>query len=131
MFGNFQKSALRIELEAPANIIGESILCPEKFRQWLAPQQFEPGLPEQLNTGFSFQSHLGGLSITHHVDVATEESLRFLLSGAVDGYQEWLWGEGWVQSRLEGVSLLPLNLGQTLTLLRLRSFVQLQALQEG
>lgn len=32
-------------------------------------------------------------------------------------------GEGWVQSRLEGISILPLNLGQTLNLIRLRDFL--------
>jgi len=44
-----------------------------------------------------------------------------LLSQGIDGFHEWYWGEGWVQSRLEGVSILP-NLGQTLNLLRLRQF---------
>ena len=51
---------------------------------------------------------------------------RLLLSQGIDGYHEWYWGEGWVQSRLEGVSLLPLNLGQTLNLLRLRTFLREQ-----
>ncbi|MEG5215625.1 hypothetical protein QUB48_07680 [Microcoleus sp. ARI1-A5] len=38
-------------------------------------------------------------------------------------FHQWYWGDGWVQSRLEGVSLLPLNLGQTASLLRLREFL--------
>jgi hypothetical protein len=46
------------------------------------------------------------------------------LSQSIDGYHEWYWGDGWVQSRLEGISLLPLNLGQTLSLLRLREFLK-------
>jgi len=37
-----------------------------------------------------------------------------LLSQGIDGFHEWYWGEGWVQSRLEGVSILPLNLGRSI-----------------
>jgi hypothetical protein len=55
--------------------------------------------------------------------MVNENGLRMLLSQGIDGYHEWYWGEGWVQSRLEGVSLLPLSLGQTLSLWRLRFFV--------
>ena len=49
--------------------------------------------------------------------------LRMILKQGIDGYHEWLWGDGWVQSRLEGISLLPLNLGQTFSLLKLRLFL--------
>jgi hypothetical protein len=48
------------------------------------------------------------------------------LSQGIDGYHEWYWGDGWLQSRLEGISLLPLNLGQTLSLLKLRLFLSNQ-----
>jgi hypothetical protein len=48
---------------------------------------------------------------------------RLLLHQGIDGFHEWHWGDGWVQSCLEGVSLLPLNLGQTLTLVRLKQFL--------
>ena len=58
--------------------------------------------------------------MTHEVQSVTDHSLRLILSGAVDGYHEWQWGDGWVQGRLEGVSVLPLKLSQTLTLGRLR-----------
>jgi hypothetical protein len=58
-------------------------------------------------------------------------SLRFILSQGIDGHHEWYWGENWVQPRLEGVTFLPLNLGQTLTLLSLKNFVSCQSPQHG
>ena len=124
MFGNFQKSCLRIELEASAKTIGESLLRPENFRQWLFPQQFEEKLPEELTSGTIFTAKTGFITVEHHVDVVSSECLRLLLSQGIDGYHEWHWGEGWVQSRLEGISLLPLSLGQTFALLQLRNFVE-------
>lgn len=123
MLGTFQQSQLRIEVEAPVSAIGDSLLRPSQLRQWLAPQQLPSGLPEQLHEGLTFTSRLGPLSIQHQVDVAQEDCLRLLLSQGIDGYHEWYWGNGWVQSRLEGVSLLPLQLSQTLSLLRLRQFL--------
>ncbi|MGB5971491.1 MAG: hypothetical protein WBG70_24515, partial [Spirulinaceae cyanobacterium] len=57
------------------------------------------------------------------VEIASPNCLRLLLSKGIDGYHEWYWGEGWVQSRLEGISYLPLNLGQTLSLVKLRQFL--------
>jgi hypothetical protein len=49
-----------------------------------------------------------------------------LLSRGIDGFHEWYWGEGWVQSRLEGISVIPLNLGQTINLMRLKEFLSHQ-----
>ncbi|MBE9127596.1 MULTISPECIES: hypothetical protein [unclassified Coleofasciculus] len=123
MLGTFQKSHLRIEVEASGNAIADSLLQSDKLRQWLLPQGFSAGLPEQLHPGLTFTTWLGPVAIQHQVDVAQSNGLRLLLSQGIDGYHEWCWGEGWVQSRLEGVSLLPLNLGQSLTLLRLREFI--------
>ncbi len=123
MFGNFQKSCLRIELEASAKTIGESLLRSENFRQWLFPQQFEEKLPDELTLGTTFTTKTGLIPIEHHVDVVTSKCMRLLLSQGIDGYHDWYWGEGWVQSRLEGISLLPLSLGNTLALLQLRNFV--------
>lgn len=123
MFGNFQKSCLRIELEASAKAIGESLLRPENFRQWLFPQQFEE-LPDELTSGTAFTAKTGFIAIEHHVDVVTPECVRLLLSQGIDGYHEWYWGDGWVQSKLEGISLLPLSLGNTVALLQLRNFVE-------
>ncbi len=123
MLGTFQQSHLRIEVEAPQPIIRDSLLRSEQLRQWLWHQRFQAGLPEQLHQGLTFTTWTGPVAIHHQVEVAKSNCLRLLLSQGIDGYHEWYWGEGWVQSRLEGVSLLPLNLGQTLNLLQLRQFL--------
>ena len=126
MLGNFQKSHLRIELAASAQIIGESIINSEHLKQWLWLPRFEANLPEKLHSGLKFTSWAGFVPIDNQVEIANDNCLRLLLSQGIDGYQEWCWGDGWVQSKLEGVSLLPLNLGQTLSLMRLRQFVSQQ-----
>ncbi|MGQ4649139.1 hypothetical protein [Lyngbya aestuarii] len=123
MLGTFQQSQLRIEIEATQIAIRDSLLQSGKLRHWLWPQRLPAGLPEQLHQGLTFVSWTGPVAIQHQVEVAQPNCLRMLLSQGIDGYHEWYWGEGWVQSRLEGVSLLPLNLGQTLSLLRLRQFI--------
>ena len=123
MLGIFQQSQLRIEVEASATAIQDSLLRPVQLQQWLWPQRLTVGMPEQLHQGITFTSWSGPVAIYHQVDVATPNCLRLLLSQGIDGFHEWYWGEGWVQSRLEGVSMLPLNLGQTLNLLRLRQFL--------
>jgi len=123
MLGTFQQSQLRIEIEATQVAIRDSLLQSENLRHWLWPQRLSAGLPEQLHQGLTFVSWTGPVAIQHQVEVAQSNCLRMLLSQGVDGYHEWYWGEGWVQSRLEGVSLLPLNLSQTMSLLRLRQFI--------
>lgn len=120
MLGTFQQSHLRIEVEASEQQIGDSLLCVDQFRRWLAPQTFSAGLPDRLQPGTVFTSWIGPMAIRHQVDWVDSNGLRLLMSQGIDGVHEWHWGEGWVQSNLEGVSLLPLNLGQTLSLLRLR-----------
>lgn len=126
MLGSFQQSQLRIEVEASQKAIADSLLCPRQLQQWLLPLRLSSGMPEQLESGLTFTSSMGSVAVQHQVQVATPNCLRFLLSGSVDGFHEWYWGEGWVQSRLEGISLLPLNLSQTLGLLRLRQFLATQ-----
>lgn len=123
MLGTFQHSHLRIEVDASESQIGESLLRPAQFQQWLAPQTFSPGLPEQLRKGTVFTSWLGPIAIRHQVEQVDAHGLRFLMSQGIDGFHEWHWGDGWVQSSLEGISLLPLNLGQTFSLWRLRQFL--------
>jgi hypothetical protein len=123
MLGTFQQSNLRIEIEASEQQIRDSLLCPVQFRQWLYPQSFSAGLPEQLYPNLIFTSWIGPVAIQHHVEVAEPNELQMLMSQGIDGFHQWYWGEGWVQSCLEGFSLLPLNLGQTLSLLRLRQFL--------
>jgi hypothetical protein len=123
MLGTFQQSHLRIELAVSETALRDSLLRPARLEQWLAPQRLSNGLPEQLQPGVKFTSRLGPIAIQHTVDRVEPNFLRLLLSGGIDGFHEWYWGEGWVQSRLEGISLLPLNLGQTLSLLRLRQYL--------
>lgn len=126
MLGNFQQSNLRIEIDASAQHIADSLLQPAQFKQWLFPQTFSSGLPDRLYSGLVFSSWIGPISIQHQVDRVDVNGVQFLLSGGIDGYHQWHWGDGWVQSCLEGVSLLPLNLGQTLSLLRLKQFLAMQ-----
>lgn len=123
MFGSFQQSELRIELTASEHDIRDSLVRPVKFQQWLWPQQFSAGLPDQLVQGLTFTTWLGPVAIQHRVDWVDSHGIRLLLHQGIDGFHEWYWGDGWVQSSLAGVSLLPLNLGQTLSLIRLRQFL--------
>ncbi len=126
MFGTYQHSELRIEVAASAVDISSSITQLEQLKRWLWPQQIKGAdvaagtLSTGLSAGQIFKSGLGPVSTTHQVELISPTGIRFLLSGSVDGFHEWQWGDGWVQSRLEGVSLLPLNLGQTLSLVRLK-----------
>jgi hypothetical protein len=126
MLGTFQQSNLRIEIEASEQEIRDSLLCPAQFRQWLFPQTFSEGLPDRLHEGLVFTSWLGPIAVQHQVEKVEANGCRLIMSKGIDGFHEWYWGDGWVQSCLEGVSLMPLNLGQTLSLLRLRQFLTAQ-----
>ena len=126
MFGTFQQSTLRVEVDAPAEVIRDSLLQPRQFKQWLWPQTFSVGLPNVLEIGTPFTSYLGPLKVQHQVADLTPNSIHLLLWEGVDGFHEWCWGDGWVQSRLEGISVLPINLGQSLNLLRLQRFLAQQ-----
>jgi hypothetical protein len=126
MLGIFQQSKLRIEVEAAEAAIADSLSHPAQLQQWLLGR-FDTELPQQIYPGLIFTSWVGPVAIQHQVEVAQPNCLRLLLSGGIDGFHEWYWGEGWVQSRLEGVSLLPLSLGQTLSLLRLKEFLAAKA----
>jgi hypothetical protein len=120
MLGNFQRSELRIEVPATSMTIRDRLLSPSALKKWLFPQQVNFSGSDLLAVGTKFETSFGPLMVKSQVDRVNAQCLRLLLSQGVDGYHEWYWGEGWVQSRLEGVSLLPLNLYQTATLLRLR-----------
>lgn len=122
MLGNFQQSNLRIEVDATEEAIRDSLIQGDRLKQWMWPQNFT-SLPDRLNLGAKFQSSLGLIEIEHYVQQLDEGCLRLILSKGIDGYHEWSWGDGWLQSRLEGVSILPLNLGQTFSLLRLRQYL--------
>jgi hypothetical protein len=122
MLGNFQQSNLRIEVNASEQIIKDSLLQSDRLKQWMWPQNFA-SLSGKLSPGDTFVSSLGLVEIDHKVDLVEDHSLRLLLSKGIDGFHEWHWGDGWLQSRLEGVSILPLNLGQTISLFRLRQYL--------
>ena len=143
MFGNYQSSSIRIEIAASAEQLAGALTEPEQLKKWLWPQQIAVAKIEQgwskdsppltqLAAGQTFESTLGPLKIVHKVEMRwpslfggdSPSGIRFLLSGGIDGFHEWQWGDGWVQSRIEGVSLLPLNLGQTLSLARLRAYLK-------
>lgn len=123
MFGTFQHSSLRIEVPATEQALRQGLLNTASLQKWLFPQRLSIGLPEELIEGLTFTSQIGPIAVQHKVDQVQANTLRLLLSQGIDGFHEWHWGEGWVQSRIEGISLLPLNLGQTLSLLSLRQFL--------
>jgi hypothetical protein len=124
MLGNFQRSELRIEVPATASTIRDRLLSPSALKKWLFPQQVNFPSQDLLSVGTKFKTSFGPVMVESQVDRVDAQCLRLLLSQGVDGFHEWHWGEGWVQSRLEGVSLIPLNLYQTATLLRLRQSVR-------
>jgi hypothetical protein len=125
MFGTFQQSNLRIEIDASSEPLRQSLTEPSKLREWLKFQRFPSDLPDQLTPGLSFTSHTGFvIPIQHTVERIDEHHVRFLLSQGIDGYHAWAWGDGWVQSEIEGISLLPIGLGQTASLLLLRNYIQ-------
>lgn len=128
MLGNFQQSNLRIEVNASEEIIRDSLLESDRLKKWMWPQQFT-SLSGKLNPGDIFISSLGLLEIEHQVEIVETDCLRLLLSKGIDGYHQWHWGDGWLQSHLEGISVLPLNLGQTFSLFQLRQYLESKAKQ--
>ena len=123
MFGQFQQSNIRLEVKASGQTIRDGLTQPEQLKKWLWMQRWEK-LPAKLEVGTEFTTYLGLVPVTHRVDALNEQGVRFLLSQGIDGFHAWSWADGWLQSHLEGVSLLPLNLGQTVGLLSLRHFVE-------
>ena len=127
MLGKFQTSQLRIEVEASSQLIRDYLVHPRKLREWLWFGGFSSGLPEVFTPGLNFTTNLGLIKIGYQVEEVGDTCLRFLLYQGIDGYHEWLWGDGWVQSCLEGVSLLPLNLTQTTTLVGFKEFLKVKS----
>ena len=123
MWGKFQQSELRIEVNAEEKQLKDCLLDIEQLEKWFFPLKFSANHQNRLAVGDKFTIQLGLVEIRNEVEMLNSNCIRLLLSGGVDGYQEWCWGEGWIQSRLEGVSILPLNFAQTLNLLRLRTFL--------
>ena len=129
MFGQFQQSNIRLEVKASRKTIEKSLTQPDQLKKWLWMQRFE-SLPTNLKLHSEFTTYLGVVPVQHHVDALHKNGVRFLLSQGIDGFHEWSWDDGWLQSRLEGVSLLPLNLGQTVALLSLRGYIESQEKSE-
>jgi hypothetical protein len=124
MFGTFQQSRLRIEIDASAALLERSLTQPVELRKWLKFQRFPKDLPTVLEVGTRYTSWAGGaLPIGHEVQQRGPQQLGLTLSQGIDGYHQWTWGDGWVQSEIAGISLLPINLGQTASLLCLKQFV--------
>lgn len=123
MFGQFQQTNLRIEVEASEAAIRRSLLESAQLRQWMFPQGLSQEMPEELATGLEFTSWIGPIAVNHYVELAEANALGLLLSQGIDGFHRWYWGEGWIQSCLEGVSPLPLGLGHTISLLSLKHFL--------
>lgn len=123
MFGKFQKSELRIEVKAQEETLKDSFLNIDKLKQWFLPLKWNKNQKKKLSQGDTFSLFIGLIEIKNKVELIDNNCLRLILSGGIDGYQEWSWGDGWVQSRLVGVSVLPLSLAQTLNLLNLKFFI--------
>ncbi|WP_247215586.1 hypothetical protein [Synechococcus sp. C9] len=123
MFGQFQQSALRIELRATRNQIRQALVEPVALRQW-----WFPGWPTEeqgvLFPGKTVELWLGVLPIHAQVRELGLDYLRWQFSRGVDGLQTWYWGEGWVQVQMEAVSVLPLGVAQMVQLWQLRSYLQ-------
>ncbi len=131
MWGKFQQSELRIEVSADERKLKDSLLEIEQLEKWFFPLKFSDKHHHELALGDQFTIQLGLMTINNEVKMINSNTVRFLLSGGVDGYQEWCWGDGWIQSRLEGVSILPLNFVQTLNLLRLKTFLNSSSIKNG
>jgi hypothetical protein len=122
MLGNFQQSHLRIELATSAVAIRQQLTSTAGLRQILAPGKLSlNGHESSLQAGDRFTVKIGWLEVAHQVNWINEQGIRLLLHSGIDGYQEWSWGDGWVQSGLTGISLLPLHSIQTWSLLQLQA----------
>jgi hypothetical protein len=125
MLGTFQQSHLRLEVDASEETLRRSLTQPAEMQKWMKFQTLPSGLPDTLTPGLQFTSWLGSvISIQHTVELVEPQRIRLTLSQGIDGFHEWAWGNGWVQSRIEGISLFPIQLGQTASLLLLKQFLQ-------
>lgn len=127
MFGTFQQSSLRIEVEASEAALTKALTDVRALQKWLWFERFAIGYPDVLSAGVKLKGQVGFVPLQHEVELREPNRIRFLLSQGIDGFHEWAWGDGWVQSRIEGISLLPLNLGQTATLLSLKQYLRSNA----
>lgn len=127
MFGTFQQSSLRIEVEATEETLAKNLTQIKELQNWLWFERFSIGISDTIVPGTKLTGRIGLITIQHEVELAEPNRIRFLLSQGIDGFHEWAWGNGWVQSRIEGISLLPISLGQTATLLSLKQYLKSQS----
>jgi hypothetical protein len=117
MFGTLQQSSLRIEIAASADRLRACLTQPAELQKWLKFQRFP--------AGSKFTSYGGyAVPIQQTVEFVETDRIRFLLAQGIDGFHDWAWGDGWVQSQIEGVSLLPIGVGQSASLLLLKQYVK-------
>jgi hypothetical protein len=124
MIGTKQSSTLRIPVSASAATIDRYLTEAELLRQWLWPQALAADAPEQLETGSEFSTCLGPLQTGHRVTHRSQGRLILTLWGAVDGWNDWIWGDGWVQLRVEAISVLPVGVCQSILLNRLQAILE-------
>ncbi|MGK7911041.1 MAG: hypothetical protein AB4050_06080 [Synechococcus sp.] len=127
MFGRMQTATVRVAVDASAAQLQQYLTESALLRQWVWPQQLEAGGPDRLSEGTEFYSCLGPVRIGHQVRSLDVDRLELALWGAIDGWNEWRWGDGWVQLHVEGVSLLPLDIGLNVALRSLQRFVSSQS----
>ncbi|MEM6446558.1 MAG: hypothetical protein AAFY57_14695 [Cyanobacteria bacterium J06642_2] len=120
MLGTLQSSTTRIEVDATAAQLRKCLTDPATISRWVQPLEVVDAAAPSLEVGSQFFTRIGPLQFGHEVTELTDGQLTLILWGGMDGWNEWLWGEGWVQLRMEGVSLLPLGLGQSVMLRRLQ-----------
>jgi len=130
MLGQFQQTNLRIEIEATEAAIRKSLLDVGQLKQWMLPPTFSQGMPDHLTEGTEFTRWVGPIAVRHQVQRIDSHTLELILSQGIDGFHRWHWGEGWIQSCLEGVSPLPLGLGHTLSLLSLKRYLTQKPTEE-
>ncbi|MGK7907713.1 MAG: hypothetical protein AB4040_10870 [Synechococcus sp.] len=131
MFGRMQSATVRVAVDASADMLARCLTEAELLQQWVWPQSLEAVLPSRLTPDDEFYSRLGPIRIGHQVKELDDSHLVLTLWGAIDGWNEWRWGDGWVQLHVEAVSLIPLDLGLNVTLASLRRFVRSQDWDNG
>lgn len=120
MLGTLQSSTVRVEVDATAAQLRHCLTEPATMARWLQPLELVDASAPPLEKGRQFFTRIGPLQFGHEVRELADGQLTLILWGGMDGWNEWLWGDGWVQLRVEGVSVLPLSVGQSVMLQRLR-----------
>jgi hypothetical protein len=81
MFGTFQQSQLRIEIDASATLLERSLTRSAELRKWLKFQRFPNDLPEVLAVGDCYTSWAAGaVPIRHQVEQRGPQQLGLTLS---------------------------------------------------